>query len=318
MWCMEAVASGAGAASLSEASSVGAWKDVISDHFVSLHISPHRSTEFAGTVETRRVGHLAASSVASTPQTFTRTPNLLSRDGRHLLQVGLVTQGQGVLNQDGRTATVSAGDFALYETARPFTWAMTGDWRLLVFTWPRDAVVLSDSEGQRVTAITICSQDGVGRFLSPALRELVHPSGRLTDATAARVADQFAELTVTAALEATHVDDVIPENDDFRKIQLFIEDTLDDASLSPHLIAQQFYLSTRTLHRLFARRGLTVAGWIRTRRLEACRRALLAEPLLPVTDVGSRYGFSNPEVFSRTFAAAFGSSPSSFRKSHLA
>lgn len=306
-----------GASSQSEASSVGAWKDLISDQFVSLHIAPHDSTDFAGRVETSRVGHLAASSVISTSQTFTRTSKLLSKDGRDLFQVGLVTHGQGVLTQDGRTATVSAGDFALYETARPFTWALTGDWRLLVFTWPRNAVVLSESEGQRITAVAVCSQDGVGRFLSPALRELVNPSGTLSDAIAARVADQFAELSVAAALEATHVDDVIPETHDFRKIQVFIEDALDDPSLTPQLIAQHFYLSTRTLHRLFARRGLTVAGWIRTRRLDACRRVLLAEPLLPVTEIGSRYGFSNPEVFSRTFAAAFGSSPSNFRKSHL-
>ncbi|MDX6231146.1 MAG: hypothetical protein QOH68_94 [Nocardioidaceae bacterium] len=263
------------------------------------------------------MGHLAASAVISTPQTFTRTPKLLSKDGRDLLQVGLITHGQGVLIQDGRTAQVSAGDFALYETARPFTWAMTGHWRLLVFTWPRDSVVLSESEGQRITAVAVSSQQGVGRFLSPALSELVHPSGTLSDATAARVADQFAELSVAAALEATHVDDVIPATEDFRKIQIFIEDTLDDPTLTPELIAQHFYLSTRTLHRLFARRGLTVAGWIRTRRLDACRRTLLADPLLSVTEIGSRYGFSNPEVFSRTFAAAFGSSPSNFRKSHL-
>ena len=314
---MARVASSAGLASLTEATSVGAWKDAIFDHFVALHIAPHSSRDFAGRVETRRVGHLAASSVISTPQTFTRTSKMLSRDGRDLLQVGLVTDGQGVLNQDGRTATVAAGDFALYETARPFTWAMSGDWRLLVFTWPRDAVVLSESEAQRVTAATICSRDGVGRLLSPALRELVHPSGAFSDTTAARVADQFAELCVTAALEATHADGVIPATDDIRKIQIFIEEALDDPSLTPHLIAQHFYLSTRTLHRIFARRGLTVAGWIRTRRLDACRRTLLAEPLLTVAEIGNRYGFSNPEVFSRTFAAAFGSSPSNFRKSHL-
>jgi AraC-like DNA-binding protein len=290
---------------------------LIFNHFVSLQIAPRDSTDFTGRIETSRVGHLAASSVTSTPQTFTRTPKLLSKDGRDLLQVGLITHGQGVLTQDGRTATVSAGDFALYETARPFTWDMTGDWRLLVFTWPRDSVVLSESDAQRITAIAVCSQDGVGRYLSPALSELANPSGALSDATAARVADQFAELSVVAALEATHFDDVIPATDDFRKIQIFIEDTLDDPSLTPQLIAQHFYLSTRTLHRLFARRGLTVAGWIRTRRLDACRRTLLADPGLSVTEIGSRYGFSNPEVFSRTFAAAFGSSPSSFRKSHL-
>ncbi len=314
---MEDIAFAAGGAWISEVRTVSAWKDTICDHFVSLHIAPHAPREFVGTVETRRLGHMTASSVVSTPQTFTRTPNLFSRDGRHLLQVGLVTQGHGVLVQDGRTCVLSAGDFAVYETARPFTWAMTGDWRLLVYTWPRDAVVLSEPESQRVTATTISSQTGVGRFLSPALRELVHSSDPLSAATAVRVADQVAELTVTAALEAARPDEVIPENDKFKRIQLFIEDNLGDPGLTPQMIAQQFYLSPRTLHRLFARRGLTAAGWVRTRRLAACRRALVGEPRVPITDIASRYGFSNPEVFSRTFAATFGTSPSHYRRPHL-
>ncbi len=317
MWPMVATPSGSEGALVSQASTVRAWKDVIWDHFVSLQIAPYDSTGFTGTVETQRLGHLAASAVASIPQTFTRTPGLFSRDGRNLLQVGLVTDGEGVLTQDGRTCTVSGGDFAVYETARPFTWSMTGAWRLLVFTWPRDMVCLSESEGLRITASTICSYDGVGRLLAPALQELVRPAGPMTAATAARVADQIADLTVTAALEASHSDDAIPGDDEFRRILLFVEDTLENPSLTPQLIAQHFYLSTRTLHRLFARRGLTVGGWIRTRRLEACRRALLAEPRVPVTDIGSRYGFSNPEVFSRTFAAAAGLSPTQFRKAHL-
>ena len=110
-----------------KATSLGAWADVIRDRFVPLQIAPHDASELAGTVHSRLVGHLQAAVVASTPQTFTRTRRLASASGAELWALGLVEAGTGHLEQDGRTCTVTGGDFALYDTSRPFTWSLAGD-----------------------------------------------------------------------------------------------------------------------------------------------------------------------------------------------
>ena len=58
-----------------------------------------------------------------------------------------------------------------------------------------------------------------------------------------------------------------------------------------------------------------MSTWIRTRRLEQCRRDL-HDPAFadrPVSAVAAQWGFVDAAHFSRVFKAAFGVSPSEFR-----
>ena len=304
-----------------KATSLGAWADVIRDRFVPLQIAPHDASELAGSVHSRLIGHLQAAVVVSTPQTFTRTRRLASASGADLWALGLVEAGTGHLEQDGRACTVTGGDFALYDTSRPFTWSLAGDWKLRVYTWPREAITLTDPECRRLTATVVDGSAGVGRLLSPVLTHLAQAHAGLSAAGSARLADEVAELTITAALEAAHsAEDCQPGPEHLRRIQIFIEEHLADPALAPQRIAQEFFISTRTLHRLFARHGLTVNAWIKTRRLEACRRALVSpgSQHLSITEVASRFGFSNPAFFSRAFTAQYGASPRRYRVLHRA
>jgi AraC-like DNA-binding protein len=61
--------------------------------------------------------------------------------------------------------------------------------------------------------------------------------------------------------------------------------------------------------------GLTAAAWIKNRRLEACRRALVApgSQTVPINEIASRFGFSNQAFFSREFSRQYGESPRQHR-----
>ena len=63
------------------------------------------------------------------------------------------------------------------------------------------------------------------------------------------------------------------------RVRRYIEANLADPLLSPASIAAAHFISTRHLHNVFHEAGTTVAQWIRTRRLEGCRREL-RDPLL--------------------------------------
>jgi transcriptional regulator GlxA family with amidase domain len=59
-----------------------------------------------------------------------------------------------------------------------------------------------------------------------------------------------------------------------------------------------------------------VAGWIRSRRLERCRRDL-ADPSLaahPVAAIATRWGFASAADFSRAFRTAHGVPPAEYRR----
>jgi AraC-like DNA-binding protein len=100
-----------------------------------------------------------------------------------------------------------------------------------------------------------------------------------------------------------------------RRVQHFIEAQLANPGLDPAMIAAAHFVSVRSLHKIFAASGLTVAGWVRERRLEHCRRDL-SDPLhadVPVGAIGARWGLPDAAHFSRAFRTAYGVSPAQYR-----
>lgn len=87
------------------------------------------------------------------------------------------------------------------------------------------------------------------------------------------------------------------------RVQAFIERNLGDVALSPSRIAAAHAISTRYLQKLFEEQGLSVANWIRRRRLERCRRDLAdpAQDGLPVRVIATRWGFTSESHFNRIF-----------------
>lgn len=101
----------------------------------------------------------------------------------------------------------------------------------------------------------------------------------------------------------------------FSLVRRYIDRHLDDPDLGPASLARRHGLSLRSLHALFAERQLTVAGLIRERRLEACRRALGVSTSGQITDVALRSGFNDAAHFSRLFKSTYGMSPRQYRQS---
>lgn len=300
-------------------SALGTWIDTIRETFVALDIAPAEPDHFTGTVRTRHFAHLMAADVTATSQSFRRTARLATRHPLDLMQIGMVVAGEGQLIQDGRTCTLGAGDFALYETSRPFTWNLHPAWHLRVFTWPRSSVSLTEGQLQQLTARTVRSTSTVGQLLSPMLSSLLASDGAVSADGAIGIAGGLADLAITAAQEEFQPEDPDPGvRELYVNMVRHIGQHLDDPTLSPTSIAQTFFVSTRTVHRVFARYGATAAAVIREQRLEACRKAMVSprNTSRSLTDIATRFGFVDLSVFSRAFTAAYGTSPSRYREQH--
>ncbi len=290
------------------------WRDLIRDNFVALDIHADREQAFAGSVRTSDLGHLTVASVESSTQGCSRTPGLARRDSDVYLQVGLIARGVATLAQDGREAELYPGDFAVYETDRPFFWGLKGDWELLVFTWPRASIALDAGASRLLTARALSGGDGLGAIVGRMLRDLVTSPPELSAAGGVRLADEVAELVTTVAGERVSPTAPARAADDLlRRVDAHIIEHLADPDLCPTGIAAAHFVSTRHLHRLFAHCGGTVAQQIQRLRLERCRRELL-DPRVSVTDVSRRWGFTDLATFSRAFRGAYGMSPSEWRQ----
>lgn len=296
------------------------WRDLIRDHFVALDIAAERDERFAGAVDSADIGLLNVARVRSVAQGFTRTVELVRADDAAYLQVGLLTRGAGHVEQDGREAVLAPGDFAVYETDRPFHWQLHYDWELLVFTWPRIAVPLPDAETQSLTARCLSGDDGLGAIIGGMLRGLAAAPPRLSSDGAARLSREIAELVTTAAAEQTRMTEPGRSSRDLvGTIDRYIVERLADPHLGPAEIADAHFISVRHLHRLFAGRGCTVAQQIQQLRLERARLDLRhpGGAGRSVTEIARAWGFTDLPGFSRAFRTAYGTTPTGFRSEHL-
>jgi AraC-like DNA-binding protein len=143
-------------------------------------------------------------------------------------------------------------------------------------------------------------------------------------ASAARLSSVVLDVLTTSISERLHQDSAVPPESHRRTLMLrihaFIEQHLADPELNPAAIAAAHHISSRYLHRLFALDDTTVAGWIRQRRLERCRKDL-TDPFLrtlPVSAIAARRGLPDPAHFSRLFRGAYGLPPGDYRRASLA
>lgn len=283
--------------------------------------------EFCFELRTSTFGAIQVNLVTSGPVTVRRTPKLIRRSAPDLLKLVAPVDPHArlVVVQDGRQAhLVRPGDFALYDTRRPFEVRSAdvqagGLGQIVTMHFPSTLLPLPSSQINRLTAVPMGAGQGIGSLTSQLLTQVAHGIDEYTPLEATRLSTAALEVLATRLAHELDGDGWVPP--ETRKHALlvrvhnFIQEHLGDPELSPGTIAAAHYISLRYLHKLFHDEGATVAGWIRARRLEACRREL-ADPASrsrPVAAIAARWGFSSAAHFSQVFREAHGIPPGEYR-----
>jgi len=245
-----------------------------------------------------------------------------------MLKMVLVCGGNScVIEQDGRQAQLSAGEFTIYDTQRPYEVAcgVGGDrpTQMMTFMFPPSLLPLSRNRVRELAAVRFPASAGLGDLTSQFLLELARNVDHYSPAEAARLSTAALEVLATRlAHELSAREWGTPEarrHALLTTVQGFIRQHLRDPQLSPATVAAAHHVSLRSLHQLFHDEGLTVADWIRRRRLERCRQEL-SDPALaarPVAAIAAKWGFPSPGDFSRVFRAVHGLPPAEYRTSAL-
>jgi len=272
------------------------------------------------------LGPLQVVVIDGAPFNVYRTPKQIEQVDPDLMKAVLMCGGNtSVISQDGRQAMLGPGELALYDTRRPIDHTLGTEpgrpLRLLTFMFPPSMLPLPRNRIRELVATRIPASSGLGDLTSQFLLQIARNIDHYTPAEAARLSTAALEVLATRLAREPEVRDWgTPET---RKhamlatVQAFICQHLGDPGLSPAAVATAHHMSLRSLHQLFHDEGLTVAGWIRARRMERCRRDL-ADPALesrPVAAIAARWGFSSAADFSRAFRAAHGMPPAEYRRS---
>lgn len=94
-----------------------------------------------------------------------------------------------------------------------------------------------------------------------------------------------------------------------------METRLADPDLSPATLARELGVSVRTLHRAFATSDESVTTYLRHRRLDRARLALLAATNRPtITELAARWQFADSSHFTRAFKSRYGHTPTAYAR----
>jgi AraC-like DNA-binding protein len=304
---------------VSEPDRLAYWTDLVCNTYVQLACdTPDGDGTIDGEIVSDEMSTLHLSRVTATAQTVRRTPALIARASEDHFMVNVQTRGRGVVSQDGRDAVLTPGDFALYDSTRPYQLSFHGPFQQLVLKVPGPTLRTALRETHHLTATTVRGDRGAGHILIRMIRTLAADIGSLAPESAAAIADSVTHILAAglATLPAARPL-AVSRLTTFHREQIkdFVAAHLGDPCLSVSRVANALKLSASTLHRAWSGEPCSLADHIRAQRLDAVRRALCdpAHAARSVSEIAFGLGFNDAAHFSRAFRTRFGCSPREMR-----
>lgn len=294
-------------------------RELMWDSVVRVEIDHHPQPEridFQGSVV--ELGKVRICSIRSNATAVRRTSRLAMDDLAPSLFLGLQVAGSSVVVQDGRRAVLHPGDLAVHDTTRPYTLLDDDGIHQHLFRVPLAELALPATVVSRVTAMRLSTDSPVADVAAMYFQRLATRS-----AYGVREAEALGRpsIELLRALITTQLPDAAASHEPVRaSLQLrildHVRDHLSDPDLSAALIARDLHVSVRLVYRVLASSDVSLGSWIRTQRLEECRKDLAkpAARYVTIAALARRWGFTDATSFGRAFKSAYGMSPRDWRQ----
>ena len=300
------------------------WLESSTDSYLPVHVRSRAKEQFGARMWGNAFGPISFFRIAAAANTMMRTPRAIAACDPECLHLTVVLRGQMEAVQDGRTGIAGIGDVISYETSHPMEFRANEPFESLVVRVPMSILGREADRISKCTALRIPGSEGVPRAAVAFFRGLVCglEDGSITADDAPNTIECVVDLVrgmYAGPARTMGPKRVRSRTEILGDIQSFIAANLGNPDLDPEGIARASFISTRYLHKLFEGEGTSVCQWIRTARLERCRRDLLdpARSHLTILAIASRWGLPGPQHFSRLFRETYGCSPSELRRRAL-
>lgn len=220
--------------------------------------------------------------------------------------------GRSRLEQEGNRVELSPGDITLIDANRPSDMTYLEESRQLSLILPRQVI----ERGLRVAGVSCATKISASSPIAVLAHRLIAETS-LQDSLGMLESEATLDALVTLLRPALASHDGEQDNHErmFRKAAAFIDEHIGAEELCPELIAREVGISVRGLYRMFAKKGLVVAQYIKNRRLDFCAESLRnAQFEQKLSALGYAWGFSDSSYFSTAFKGRFGVSPGEYRK----
>ncbi|WP_431223540.1 transcriptional regulator FeaR [Serratia sp. L9] len=269
---------------------------------------------FAGAIQEFQSHALSLSVVDVARARLYRTRSEIAQSDNAHFFIAFQLRGNSVMEQGENQATLSAGDITFIDASKPCSFTYQQSSRQLSLVLPRSYL----EQHLRFADLPFAQRIGADNMVAKLSQQLV--LGSMQNPQMSRVESEAVLNAVATLLRPVLVgqdEGHDPHEKVFTRSLAFIDKHIQSEQLKPEWVASEVGVSVRSLYRMFARKGLVVAQYIKNRRLDLCAQALrLAKERQKLGNIGYDWGFADHSHFSTAFKARFGVSPSEYRKQY--
>jgi AraC-like DNA-binding protein/mannose-6-phosphate isomerase-like protein (cupin superfamily) len=289
------------------------WREMVLRLFADVQIAAPAEPNFHGSMHSNLTDVMRLTHVAAAPQSVQR----LHRDARESYEdcyfAVLMLSGKQRMQQDNRQVEIQAGDFAIYDGARPHRLDFDQEWSELVLSIPRPTLNRLVPGMNNLTSRKLASGSSSGEVLRNFLQSVATNLPRLSEKELASLSFHALNM-IGSTLTLDHPLDessMGAREVALLRAKMLIDANLGDPCLDTNRIARRLGLSARYLNRLFNSEQTSLMRYVWNLRLDRCRDELmrLGPGQHRVLDIALRWGFSDMSHFSRAFKLRFGISP---------
>ncbi len=295
------------------------WIEAVCNTYVQLDCDiPQRDQAFSGTIEANQLATLGLSRVTASPQWVRRTPAKIGRATENYFLVSIQTKGHGKIVQDGRIADLAPGDFALYDSTRPYELIFDEPFQQHVLQLPGAILRGRLRDTEMLTARKVCGDRGAGHLMIGMINTLAADIDTLETGSVAAIAESVENILVAGLCSLPGAaDPAVSQLTAYHRDQIkaYVLRHLRDPRLSVNAIAAHLRLSPSTIYRAFTGEPISLNSWIWNQRLDGAKRDI-CDPALAgrtITEIAFGWGFNDAAHFSRIFRARFGCSARELR-----
>lgn len=268
---------------------------------------PDADEAFAASITGQSFGELRLAAFASTRHDVVRTRRHVAQSNEESFLISLQQQGDCVMTQGDAETLLKPGEIGLIDGEAPFRLSFRECVRRTVAVVPRRSLLMRAPWIGRARTRKI----GLDAPFAALAREHLVELGRRTEAMSEAEANLLTENLCNLLALATAEPGAVERDPTLDAILAFCRSRLADPELSPALVASRFHMSVRTLHLRFSSTGESFGRWLRSMRLEACRKALRdpARAGQSVAEIAFGLGFNDLSAFNRAYRGRFGETP---------
>ena len=292
-------------------------KDVACKTYVELEFQT-KNRNYSSKIRAAEISDISLSQVTTDQCEVTRTKENIKSSKSDDLLLSIQIKGTTTLNQDGRTAILTPGEFALYDTQRNYHLSLTGDNEQLVLKIPRSNLTNQLGDTSLFTAQLMSSKNPISKCALGYILTLPTLSETLEKQKAELISNQTIDLISNAiSHECPQTNQTLSHSKfaTLMRLKSVIETHLSNPEFKPTEAAARVGITLRYANKLLSSENTSLEKYIYAQRLNRSRETLNNPNYKShtISEIAHLNGFTSSSHFTRRFKETYEITPKAYR-----